>query len=276
MADTGVTLSDTSTWLPLDGLAPGFDANKAEPSSALAGREVAVVDDRGTRITHRFDASTVSWAYSPGTGDPDPESSGRDTDEAFDVADGLVYAQFHHADPSNEAVSLVLDLTHGHTLAVITTIGDPGPGKTRVRQVFVPGRIDGIEASGPAPAPTSALLGRRVLWVYSKEHAYEHVYLTPTWYSWHCLAGPERGLADTDENTAYEVRPGIYVFAWREKVIPCASVTIADHRDITAMRSHGVLFGLDESGTVPTHFTFGAHGRLLSATVHPAEYDPAR
>lgn len=96
-----------------------------------------------------------------------------------------------------------------------------------MRQVFVPGRIDGIEASGPAPAPTSALLGRRVLWVYSTEHAYEHVYLTPTWYSWHCLAGPERGLADTDENTAYEVRPGIYVFAWREKVIPCASVTIA-------------------------------------------------
>lgn len=72
------------------------------------------------------------------------------------------------------------------------------------------------------------------------------------------------------------MRPGIYVFAWREKVIPCASVTIADHRDITAMRSHGVLFGLDESGTLPTHFTFGARGRLLIATVHPAEYNPAR
>lgn len=118
-----------------------------------------------------------------------------------------------------------------------------------MRQVFVPGRIDGIEASGPAPAPTSALLGRRVLWVYSTEHAYEHVYLTPTWYSWHCLAGPERGLADTDENTAYEVRPGIYVFAWREKVIPCASVTIADHRSDAfarrAVRARRVRHGAD-------------------------------
>ena len=28
-------------------------------------------------------------------------------------------------------------------------------------------------------------------------------------------------------------------------------------------------------GEVPTHFTFGAYGRLLSNTVHPAAYDPA-
>ncbi len=57
----------------------------------------------------------------------------------------------------------------------------------------------------------------------------------------------------------WQIRPGIYVFAWREKVIPARPVTIADHRDVNAIRSHGVLFGLDESGEVPTHFTFGAH-----------------
>jgi hypothetical protein len=58
-------------------------------------------------------------------------------------------------------------------------------------------------------------------------------------------------------------------------VIPCASVTIADHRDINAIRSHGVLFGLDASGALPMHFTFGAYGRLLSTTVHPPEFSPA-
>ena len=114
------------------------------------------------------------------------------------------------------------------------------------------------------------------MWVYSTEHAYEHVYLSPQWYTWQCLAGPERGLADTDEHTTFEVRPGINVFAWREKVIPCGSVTIADHRDARAIRSHGVLFGENEAGDGWTHFTFGAHGRLISATVHPDEYDPAR
>lgn len=268
-------LSDTSNWPPLDGLAPGFDAYKAEPSSALADREVVVVDDRGTRIVHRFDADTVGWTYSPGTGDPVPESAGRDRYEAFDVADGLVYAQFQHTERPEETVSLLLDFGTGHTLAVLTTIGAPEPGRTRVRQLFAPGRIEGVAVAGPAPAPSTALVGRRVMWTYSAEHTYEHVYLSPRWYTWQCLAGPERGLADTDEQTTYQLRPGIYVFCWREKVIPCASLTVADHRDQRALRSHGVLFGLDQTGRLPTHFTFGAFGRLLSNTVHPAGLDPA-
>jgi hypothetical protein len=144
-----------------------------------------------------------------------------------------------------------------------------------VTQTFLPSAIEGFEARGEALAPSDTLIGRRVLWVYSTSHAYEHVYLSPHWYTWQCLAGPEKGLADTDENSVYQLRPGIYVFAWREKVIPCASVTVADHRDARHLRSHGVLFGLDETGRTPTHFTFGAHGRLLSTTVHPEAYDPA-
>lgn len=276
MTDATVTLSDTSTWLPLDGLAPGFDANKAPHSLDLAGREVAVVDERGTRIVHRFAEHTVDWEYQPGEDDPTQAAAKSDDYEAFLVDDELYFVQFHHEYLPNEAVSLVLDFRSGHALAVISVIlPEPTPGTTRVQQVFVPSRIEGIETRGAAPAPTTTLIGRRVQWVYSEQHAYEHIYLSPQWYTWQCLAGPERGLADTDENSVWQVRPGIYVFAWREKVIPCGSVTIADHRDARAIRSHGVLFGLDESGEVPTHFTFGAHGRLISTTVHPAEFDPA-
>ncbi|RDV46759.1 molybdenum cofactor biosynthesis protein MoaF [Leifsonia sp. ku-ls] len=270
-----ITLSDTSTWLPLDGLAPGFDANKAPATGDLAGRTITVVDERGTRIAHRFGDSRVEWEYTPGEGDAIEASSGSDAYEAFLVDEGLYFAQFHHEHKPDEAVSLILDLANGRALSVIQAIGGPFPGTTAVKQLFVPGTIEGVEQRGDAPAPTTTLIGRRVMWVYSSQHAYEHVYLSPNWYTWQCLAGPEKGLADTDENSVWQVRPGIYVFAWREKVIPCASVTIADHRDQKAIRSHGVLFGLDESGTVPTHFTFGAYGRLLSNTVHPAPYDPA-
>jgi hypothetical protein len=271
-----VNLSDTSTWLPLDGLAPGFDASKAELTDALDGRTVTVVDERGTRIAHTFAAGSVSWDYRPGDGDETPADARTDACEVIEVADGLFYAQFQHAHHPTEAVTLILDLHSGHALSVISLLGRPAPGRTAVRMAFVPGRIEGVEGDGEAPAPTTELIGRRVLWVYSSEHAYEHVYLSPHWYTWQCLAGPEQGLADTDENTVWRIRPGIYVFTWREKVIPCGSVTIADHRDQRALRSHGVLFGWDESGTDATHFTFGAHGRLLSNTLHPAEYDPAR
>jgi hypothetical protein len=276
MTDAAVTLTDTSTWLPLDELAPGFDANKAQHSLDLAGREVAVVDERGTRIVHRFGEHTVAWEYQPGVGDPTQAAAKSDDYEAFLVDDELYFVQFHHEYLPNEAISLVLDFRGGRALTVVSVIlTEPTPSTTRVQHVFVPSRIEGVDATGSAPAPTTTLIGRRVQWVYSDKHVYEHIYLSPQWYTWQCLAGPERGLADTDENSVWQVRPGIYVFAWREKVIPCGSVTIADHRDAREIRSHGVLFGLDESGAVPTHFTFGAHGRLISTTVHPAEFDPA-
>lgn len=273
---TTTNLSDTTTWLPLEGLEPGFDASKAETSTALDGLTLTLVDDRGTRIAHEFTAGRVAWTYEPGVGDPITAASHTDACEVFEVDEDLYFAQFPHEHLPDEAVSLVLDLRSGHALAIVSALGDAAPGRTAVQHVFAPMRIQEREQRGTPPAPTTELIGRRVLWVYSEDHAYEHVYLSPHWYTWQCLAGPEAGLADTDENTVWRIRPGIYVFTWREKVIPCGSVTIADHRDAKALRSHGVLFGRDGSGEGRSHFTFGAHGRLLSNTIHPAQFDPAR
>ncbi|WP_033288817.1 MoaF C-terminal domain-containing protein [Amycolatopsis jejuensis] len=247
-------LSDTSTWLPLDGLAPGFDANKAATVDDLDGQSF-VLD--GT-FSAQFRDGRISW-------------KGHDSAaETFLVDAGLYYVQFHPG--AETAYSLLLDVRQGRALVVTSTIGDTLP---RVTQKFLPATIQGLEANGDEIAPSTALIGRRVQWVYSEQHAYEHVYLTPHWYTWQCLSGPERGLADTDENSVYQIRPGIYVFAWREKVIPCASVTVADHRNVRDLRSHGSLFGLGEDGKTPTHFTFGAYGRLLSNTVYSPDYDPA-
>ena len=271
-------LSDTSQWLPLDGLAPGFDANKATPSDLLAGREITVVEDDGTRLEHRFTADALQWRSTPAGRSNQPAGNpteGTDAYEAFEVDEELIYVQFQRHDRPDRAVSLFLDLRAGRTLCVRTAIADPEPGRTRVRQTFTPGVIEGVTVGGETPAPSTALIGRRVMWIYSSQHAYEHIYLSPHWYTWQCLAGPEKGLADTDENSIWQLRPGIHVFCWREKVVPCASVTGADHRNVRSIRSHGVLFGLDHSGVTPTHFTFGAYGRLLSNTVHPDAYDPA-
>lgn len=270
-----VNLSDTSTWLPLDGLAPGFDASKAEPSSDLDGKTFTVVDARGTRVSHTFGAGTVAWDYTPGAGDTTEAAAHTDPCEVVRVDEDLYYAQFHHEYLPEECVSLFLDLRSGKALSVISLLGTASVGTTAVRHVFVTGDIVEVDAQGEPAAPTTELIGRRVLWVYSSVHAYEHVYLSPHWYTWQCLAGPEQGLADTDENTVWRLRPGIYVFTWREKVIPCGSVTVADHRDAKALRAHGVLFGTDETGSSQTHFTFGAHGRLLSTTHHTPALEPA-
>ena len=268
MSTETIVFSDTRTWPPLNRIAPGFDGNKAAASSIVADREIVTTNSHGSRVLHRFDATAVDWSYEPGAGDPHPVKSGRSDYEAFEVAEGLLYTQFHHrVDVPNTAVSLVLDFENGHSLAIVSTIMEPVEGRTRVQHNFLPGLIEGVEARGPEHARSTALLGRRVLWTYSDEHRYEHVYLGPNSYTWHCLAGPAAGLADTDECTTYELRPGIYVFASRGKVIPCASVAIADHRDTASPRSYGAVFGLDETGELPTHFTFGAVGELLGQTV---------
>ncbi|MEV0069639.1 MoaF C-terminal domain-containing protein [Amycolatopsis sp. NPDC050768] len=239
--------------------------------STVAGREIVFTNSHGSRVSHRFGATIVDWSYEPGPGDPHPMVSGRDDYEAFDIAEGLVYTQFHHSrDVPNAAVSLVLDFEHGRSLAVVSTIGDPAEDRTRVQHTFLPGRIEGLATSGAEPAPTAALLGRRVRWTYGDGSRYEHVHLEPSSYAWRCLAGPAAGRAGTDDCTTYELRPEIYVFAARETAAPSASVTIADHRDLAALRSYGAVFGLDRTGERPTQSTFGAVGELLGHTATTA------
>ncbi|MGF6833724.1 hypothetical protein QF015_001899 [Paenarthrobacter sp. TE4293] len=260
-----LNLLDTSNWLPLDGLAPGFDANKAPLVQDLSGQQF-IVHAKGDPMTFRFDDDEVQWTAAG--------HAGSAPYEAFLVAEQLYYAQWHSVAEPELAISLVLDLTNGTALYIGARLGQPTPSSVAVQHDFRPGTLDRFTTGIPM-AESTGLIGRRVEWVYSESHAYEHIYLSPTWYTWQCLAGPERGLADTDSNTVYQVRPGIFVFTWREKVIPCGSVTIADHRDVNAIRSHGSLFGWDESGTQPVHFTFGAHGRLISMTHHRTDLDPA-
>jgi hypothetical protein len=70
---------------------------------------------------------------------------------------------------------------------------------TSVKAVFEHAAID-----GPFPDATSRhertgnLVGERIEWVYSSKDAYEHIYLNENTYCWHCIAGNEKGLADTD------------------------------------------------------------------------------
>jgi hypothetical protein len=266
---------DSSTWLPLSGLEPGFAGNRA---IALArgffdGTTLTTLDDSGTEIRHEFADGRLHWTVtiSEPTGSGAGISEGTDEYEAYAVDDQLFYVQVHHESIPDEAVSIVFDLRAGTCLSVLSFAGQAPegvePGPTAVKQKFVPSII--LEHSGergPLPHRTKTLIGRRIHWQYSDTHSYEHIYLNEDWYTWHCLAGPEVGQADTDLCSYFELRKGIYVFAWREKVIPCASVTIADHRDASAIRSWGVLFGPDDDGSGFIHFTFGAKGRLASVT----------
>lgn len=270
---SSANIADTSTWLPLDGLEPGFDENRAPHTQALEGYEFVSANASGLQITHRFADGRLHWSYPAPTGERRHREGKY---EAFEVTDGLYYVQVQSKDVPTQAASLFIDQTNGRGLVVIAQIGEPGPGITAVQHRFLPFAIAGAAVHGDLPHASNDLVGRRAYWRYSKDHAYEHVYVSPQWYTWQCLAGPEKGLADTDANTTYKLRDDIYVFTWREKVIPCGSVIVADHRDHNNLRSHGYLFGLDETGTRTVHFTFGAFGKVLGEVTYPADLDPAR
>jgi hypothetical protein len=257
----------------LDAVIDGIGDHRPAPTRDLAGRTIVVVNEDGNQIDHVFTADTVTHTFRP----VDGSEPGTSTDhyEAFVVDDGLYGVHFHdHAHP-NDSVSILVDDQTGRTLTVLTDIYPPETGMTRVRQTFLLGTVGGARVSGTPAAPTTALVGQRVLWVYSDRHVYEHIYLSARWLGWQGLAGAEQGLADTDESTAYQLRPGIQVLGWRRRSAPFAALTVVDNRDPQRLRTHGALFGLDSSDR-PAHVTFGGSGRLLNTTTYPAPHADLR
>lgn len=156
------------------------------------------------------------------------------------------------------AVTVVLDLERRAATTVTGTLptaeavrrsafelATAGEEITLVETSIVPAFIDAPFVPGRHPhRPTAGLVGKRVQYVYSRTEAYEHIYLTEDLYTWRCLRGSEQGLADTDHCHHRELGDELYLFVWREKIIPTLGVVIVDWR---RLRSDGKLFGYEGS-----------------------------
>jgi hypothetical protein len=139
-----------------------------------------------------------------------------------------------------------------------------GVEPTAVTARIVHGGIDGPAAT--AHAPTTELVGLRTRYTYSPREVYEHVYLSPNLYTWHCLRGVEAGLADTDQCHHIALREGLSLFVWREKLVPTLGLILID---LGAMRTDGKIFGnegFDAEGIV--NFPVGARAEILNRTAH--------
>jgi hypothetical protein len=161
-------------------------------------------------------------------------------------------------DPSRNAasISLVVNLNTQSALWVTGTLpGEPEAhisllGRiqqslplTSVAVVFRTAGINRPLGKGDNPHPiTNELVGKRIQYVYSKTEIYEHIYLNANLYTWHCLKGAEKGLADTDRCHYYKIAQDLFLFVWREKVIPTLGVVIVD---LQQMKTSGKLFGYE-------------------------------
>jgi len=117
---------------------------------------------------------------------------------------------------------------------------------------------------------TDELVGQRVQFLYSSKDAYEHIYLNENYYSWHCIAGNEKGLCDTDRCFYYKLDDNLYCFVWLEKIIPTLGIVI---EDFEVHRSYGKICGYEDySPGKISNFPVGSYATLLNKT----SYDYSR
>ncbi|KII00219.1 hypothetical protein LP52_02575 [Streptomonospora alba] len=175
------------------------------------------------------------------------------------------------------STSFVLDLDTGAATCVEGRLPDDEARQesayTRIRRgadpTGVTARIVHGGIGGPAAtphAPTTALVGLRNKYTYSPSEVYEHIYLTPDLYTWHCLSGAEAGLADTDRCHHVALRDRLSLFVWREKLVPTLGLVLID---LDGMRTDGKIFGnegFDADSVV--NFPVGARAEILNATAH--------
>ncbi len=142
---------------------------------------------------------------------------------------------------------------------------DAGRELTDVAATFRHGAIDrSFGPRTPRHTVTEELVGKRIEYTYSPTERYEHIYLNGSFYTWHCLLGAEEGLADTDCCHSYKLARHLYLFVWREKIVPTLGVVVLD---LNAMRTTGKIFGYEGNDfRKVVNFRIGARARLKNIT----------
>lgn len=268
-------MSDTrADWPQIGDITPGHDGGRPDPTDKLAGRELALsfADGRGAVRLAFASAGELEW---------EEMGSGERTREAcqvFEVRPGLYFLDLVRAAEPRRTVSAVLALEAGSALLIEAEV--PAPAEARVdlltrlekqgsqsavRVAYHRATIEGAGAGATAEAfpRTADLVGKRLRYVYSASHVYEHIYLSEKYYCWYCWRGPDAGLGDFEECDYFKLADDLYLVCWREKLLPCLAVMIEDHR---AMRSLGKVFGADAYSGATDNQTVGARMTLLNET----------
>ena len=272
---SGETLQEEE-WAQISSIAVGLDDHRLPSSDALAGRKIALHSADGPEISLDFiDEESLRW-----------EQAGSVEEEAYnavEVAPALFVAGVCHRRDPLRSTTLALDLEAGRATRLagrLPSVAEAdtslvsrvhaGEGLSPVHVEFDQWEIESAERSrppaGPVHARTQELIGKRLVYTYGDGGVYEHIYLNERRFTWHCLKGPEAGLADTEECDFYQIRPDVYFFSWREKVIPTLGAVLVNTEE---MRSNGFITGVDTRSGEVSHFPVGAQGRLVNITEAP-------
>ncbi|MBU2511504.1 molybdenum cofactor biosynthesis F family protein [bacterium] len=237
-------------------LAVGFSENVLPDTDDLKGRRFKLYFEDGFVSSYRFlDEKTLAWEIEDSSGNLEKDEEDY---RATCPRENIYFVDYIRKNSRATSVSLVLDFKKGIATSLSGTLpkeedarmdrlGRVGSGlfETAVEAIFKSASIDKkFNDKTPRHQPTKDLIGKRVKYIYSQKDTYEHIYLNDDHYTWHCLAGIEKGMADTDLCHYFKIDQDLYLFVWREKLVPTLGVVVID---LKKMKTTGKIFGY-ESG----------------------------
>lgn len=245
---------DSETWTA------GFDEYLMPQSYELANREFLLIFENGLHIVHNFqDSKNLTWNIEEsGQSGLVVGSSGTQEYMAFEVRPKVFFVDFYKKE-YEENVSLVLNTITGQVICGISGFYDRD-GERRTKTTFLNARIDSHGHAKPFPL-TDALVGKHILYRYTPRDWYEHIYLNRGTFTWHCVDGTEKGLADTEPTKVLDLGEDLYMLFWSETVMPVESLIVVD---LQQMRSTGRFFCWDLKPKRMVHKVFGSHATILA------------
>ncbi|WP_226193360.1 molybdenum cofactor biosynthesis F family protein [Burkholderia cepacia] len=251
-------------WPTLEQMADGFAEHKYPRTSVLAGVREVFRFDNGWLIEHHFlDENTLSWKLLEGEG---AGASGTHAYEAMEIRPGVVFVEFFK-DGFDESVTLVWKLESGNLFVAVSGFVDRN-GEKRTATAYQTATVDGKPGDAPI-RQSSSLVGKRVLYRYSSDDWYEHVYFGREVMAWHCVNGAEVGVADVEKCAYFDVAPDLYILFWTETIMPVESIVVID---LQRMRSTGRFFCWDPKPNRMVHLTFGSIATVLNDTAYPTTF----
>lgn len=250
MTETAVT----QLWPEIDDILVNHDGGAPPPSAPPAGTFAFVAEDGEDTLRLSGAEATFGEEVLPAV--------------YYQIRPGLFLIDLPDR-PEGVARLLVLDTNKGRVLQTEMTAPLPGApdglldrlawhdSQSAVGVTYRYWFADGAERTH---LPSSRqLIGRQFRYTYSSTHQYDHYYINDRYYAWHCLKGPDADLGDFDECAHFQVDDNLVLFVWKEKLLPCAALTIEDH---DTKRTIGKIFGANSSSGK-------AQGVIVGADIQP-------
>lgn len=235
-------------YITLTEMADGFSEYNLPQTKALSGRTITLYLEGDVAIKNHFiDSKTIRWETISG---PEKGDKGQSEYIATNPKKDFYYVSF--VTETKKYVTIILDEKKGIATLVL---GHFPTEKTDNLSMFkrvmakkpaYASSVEFINASIDKPFTKNTpihqfskdLIGKRALYTYSNKDAYEHIYFDNNLFTWHCISGNEKGLADTDYAVFLKLDDNYYMIVWVEKILHVIS-TITINFD--TMRSSGSM-----------------------------------